>query len=72
MLAVHWRAEGWVEELNQTFMITPLAKGLHGAIVNPLDRRVWFNTIDAETLVGRDDNFCMNYLKALGAGMLEG
>ena len=49
--------------LNQTFMIMAVAKGLDGAIVNPLDRKMMANIIAAETLIGRDD-FCTNYLKA--------
>lgn len=49
--------------LNQIFMIMAIAKGLDGAIVNPLDRKMMANIIAAETLIGRDD-FCTNYLKA--------
>jgi 5-methyltetrahydrofolate--homocysteine methyltransferase len=44
-------------------MIMAVAKGLDGAIVNPLDRKMMANIIAAETLIGRDD-FCTNYLKA--------
>lgn len=48
--------------LNRTFMVMAIAKGLDGAIVNPLDKQMMANIICAETLVGRDD-FCVNYLK---------
>jgi len=56
--------------MNQTFMTMAIAKGLDGAIVNPLDRKMMANIIAAEALAGRD-NFCMNYLKAFRAGKLE-
>jgi 5-methyltetrahydrofolate--homocysteine methyltransferase len=57
--------------MNQTFMTMAIAKGLDGAIINPLDQRMMATIIAAEALAGRD-NFCMNYLKAFRAGMFEG
>jgi hypothetical protein len=57
--------------MNQTFMAMAVAKGLDGAIVNPLDGRMMATIIAAEALAGRD-NFCMNDLKAFRAGMFEG
>lgn len=56
--------------MNQTFMTMAIAKGLDGAIVNPLDRRMMANIVAAEALAGKD-NFCMNYLKAFRGGLLE-
>ena len=56
--------------MNQTFMTMAIAKGLDGAIINPLDKKMMANIIAAEALAGKD-NFCMNYLKAFRAGMLE-
>jgi 5-methyltetrahydrofolate--homocysteine methyltransferase len=56
--------------LNQTFMTMAIAKGLDGAIVNPLDKKMMANITAAEALAGRD-NFCMKYLKAYRAGRLE-
>jgi 5-methyltetrahydrofolate--homocysteine methyltransferase len=56
--------------LNQTFMIQAIAKGLDGAIVNPLDQRMMAAIVAAEALAGRD-NYCMNYLKAYRAGKLN-
>ncbi|MBC2710920.1 MAG: methyltetrahydrofolate cobalamin methyltransferase [Desulfosarcina sp.] len=53
--------------MNQTFMTMAIAKGLDGAIINPLDGRMMATIIAAEALSGRD-NFCMNYLKAFRAG----
>jgi 5-methyltetrahydrofolate corrinoid/iron sulfur protein methyltransferase len=57
--------------MNQTFMTMAIAKGLDGALINPLDKRMMANIIAAEALAGRD-NFCMNYLKAFRAGLFEG
>ena len=54
--------------MNQTFMAMAIAKGLDGAIVNPLDKKMMASIIAAEALVGKD-NFCMDYLKAYRAGL---
>ena len=56
--------------MNQTFMTMAIAKGLDGAIVNPLDRRMMAGIVAAEALAGRD-SFCTNYLKAYRARQLE-
>ena len=56
--------------MNKTFMTMAIAKGLDGAIINPLDGRMMATIIAAEALSGRD-NFCMNYLKAFRAGIFE-
>ncbi len=56
--------------LNQTFMSMAIAKGLDGAICNPLDRRMMANITAASTLAGRD-KFCMKYLKAHRAKVFE-
>lgn len=56
--------------MNQIFMTMAIAKGLDGAIINPLDKKVMANIIAAEALSGRDA-FCMNYLKAFRAGQFE-
>lgn len=55
--------------LNQTFMAMAIAKGLDGAIVNPLDREMMAGIVAAEALAGRD-RFCVNYLKAYRAGLI--
>ncbi|MGA9263153.1 MAG: methyltetrahydrofolate cobalamin methyltransferase, partial [Desulfobacterales bacterium] len=57
--------------MNQTFMVMAVAKGLDGAIMNPLDKKMMANIIAAEALAGRDD-FCTEYLRAFRAGMFEG
>lgn len=56
--------------INQAFAIMAIAKGLDGLIINPLDKRMMANLITAETLNGRDD-YCMTYLKAHRAGLME-
>jgi len=56
--------------LNQTFMVMAIAKGLDGAIVNPLDQKMMANIITAEALAGKDE-FCMKYLEAFRAKKFE-
>jgi 5-methyltetrahydrofolate--homocysteine methyltransferase len=56
--------------MNQTFLTMAIAKGLNGAIINPLDKRMMANIIAAEALAGRDA-YCTNYLKAFRGGMFE-
>jgi 5-methyltetrahydrofolate--homocysteine methyltransferase len=56
--------------LNQMFMVMAIAKGLDGAIIDPLDKRMMANIIAAEALAGKD-NYCMNYLKGHRAGRFE-
>ncbi|UCF92663.1 MAG: methyltetrahydrofolate cobalamin methyltransferase [Desulfobacterales bacterium] len=56
--------------LNQTFMTMAIAKGLDGAIVNPLDSKMMASIIAAEALMGKDE-FCMNYLTAFRAKKFE-
>jgi len=56
--------------LNQTFMSMAIAKGLDGAIINPLDKKMMANIIAATALAGKDE-FCMEYLNAHRAGKFE-
>ena len=56
--------------LNQTFMVMAIAKGLDGAIVNPLDQKMMANIIAAEALAGKDE-FCSKYLEAYRANKLS-
>lgn len=55
--------------LNRVFMAMAVARGLDGAIVNPLDRRMMATIAAAEALAGNDE-YCMNYLKAFRSGVL--
>ena len=55
--------------LNQTFLVMAITKGLDGAIVNPMDKKIMANIIAAEALMGKDE-FCTNYLAAYRAKTL--
>jgi len=55
--------------INHAFMVMAIARGLDGAIVNPLDASMMGCIVTAEMLIGRDD-YCVNYLKAFRAGKL--
>ncbi len=56
--------------LNQTFVVMAIAKGLDGAIIDPLDKRMMGGIKAAEALCGRD-GYCQEYLKAYRAGLLN-
>jgi 5-methyltetrahydrofolate--homocysteine methyltransferase len=56
--------------LNQTFMAMAIAKGLDGAIVNPLDTQMMASITAAEALAGKDE-YCTSFLKAYRAGAFE-
>ena len=56
--------------LNQTFVSMAIAKGLDGAIINPLDKKMMGNIVAANALAGNDD-FCMAYLTAYRANKLD-
>lgn len=56
--------------LNQTFMSMAIAKGLDGAIMNPLDKKMMANIVAAEALAGRDE-YCMAYLQAYRGDLLK-
>ena len=49
--------------LNQTFMAMAIGRGLDGAIVDPLNRRMMATIYAAEALAGRDE-YCGRYLTA--------
>lgn len=57
--------------INETFLAMAVARGLDGAILNPLDTRTMARLVAAEMLVGRDA-FCGGYLKAHRAGKFDG
>ena len=54
--------------MNQIFVVMAIAKGLDGAIVNPLDQGMMANIIAAQALTGLDP-YCTSYLKAYRAGL---
>jgi 5-methyltetrahydrofolate--homocysteine methyltransferase len=52
--------------INQTFMVMAITKGLDGAIIDPLDKKMMASIIATETLMGKDP-YCSNYLKSYRA-----
>ena len=56
--------------LNQTFMVMAITKGLDGAIVNPLDKKMMGAILTAEALAGKDE-WCEKYLLAYREKRLE-
>jgi 5-methyltetrahydrofolate--homocysteine methyltransferase len=56
--------------INEAFLVMAVSRGLDGAILNPLDRRMAAALATAEMLAGRDD-FCARYLEAYRSGLLE-
>lgn len=55
--------------INEAFLLMAVSRGLDGAILNPLDRRMMGGLATAEMLAGRDD-FCARYLEAYRGGLL--
>jgi len=56
--------------LNQAFLITMMAAGMDGAILDPLDKKLMTYMYATEALLGIDD-FCMNYLEKFREGLIE-
>jgi cobalamin-dependent methionine synthase I len=56
--------------MNRTLMSMAIARGLDGAIMNPLDEQMMANIITAEALAGKD-SYALNYLKAFRAGRIQ-
>jgi len=56
--------------LNRTFMSMAIARGLDGAIINPLDREMIATVKTAEALHGRD-GYCKQFIKAHRAGLFD-
>jgi 5-methyltetrahydrofolate--homocysteine methyltransferase len=51
------------KSINQTFMVMAITRGLDGAIIDPLDKKMMASIIITEALMGKD-LYCSNYLKA--------
>lgn len=56
--------------LNQTFMAMAMAKGMDGAILDPLDKKMMANITAAEALAGNDE-YCGKFLVAYRKGKLS-
>jgi len=56
--------------INRTFVSLMMTAGMDSAIINPLDSKIMATIRTADMLLGKD-NFCMEYLKGVRAGMIE-
>ncbi len=56
--------------INRNFLVMMMAHGFDAAIMDPLDRDIMAVLRTSEMLKG-EDNFCMNYLKAVRAGDIK-
>jgi 5-methyltetrahydrofolate--homocysteine methyltransferase len=56
-------------QVNQTFMVMAMARGLDAAIIDPLDPRMMVNILTARLLLGEDPG-CRAYLAAYRQGRL--
>lgn len=56
--------------INRTFVTLMMDAGMDSAIVDPLDAKIMATIKTADMLLG-NDQFCMNYLKGVRAGMIE-
>ena len=57
--------------INRTFLAMALAMGLDAALVDPLDRNLMAVLRAGEAVLGKDE-YCVEYLAAYRAGVLEG
>jgi 5-methyltetrahydrofolate corrinoid/iron sulfur protein methyltransferase len=57
------------EQINQTYMVMAMARGLDAAIVDPTDPRMMVNILTARMLLGQDTG-CKGYLTAYRQGRL--
>ncbi len=58
------------KQINGTFLIMALARGLDTLIVDPCDKQLMANIIAARLLLGQDE-YCLNYIKAYREGKLS-
>ncbi len=56
--------------INQVYMVMAMARGLDGAIIDPLDKRLMANIATARTLLGQD-KACREFLKTYRSGGLN-
>jgi 5-methyltetrahydrofolate--homocysteine methyltransferase len=56
--------------INRTFVTLMMASGMDSAIIDPLDKKIMATIKTADMLLGYD-NYCMNYLKGVRAGVIE-
>ncbi len=56
--------------VNRAFLLMALHAGMDAAIMDPLDRELMALLLAGELVMGQDE-YCMNYLKAYRAGLLD-
>ncbi|MEX1297488.1 MAG: dihydropteroate synthase [Desulfotignum sp.] len=56
--------------INRTFVTLMMASGMDSAIIDPLDKKIMATIKTSDMLLGHD-NYCMNYLKGVRAGVIE-
>jgi cobalamin-dependent methionine synthase I len=56
--------------INRTFVTLMMDAGMDSAIIDPLDSKIMGTIRTADMLLGNDD-FCMNFLKGVRAGIIE-
>jgi 5-methyltetrahydrofolate--homocysteine methyltransferase len=56
--------------INRTFVTLMMSSGMDSAIIDPLDKKIMATIKTADMLLGHD-NYCMNYLKGVRAGVIE-
>jgi len=56
--------------INQVYMVMAMGRGLDGAIIDPLDKRLMANITTARTLLGQD-RACRGFLKTYRSGGLN-
>ena len=56
--------------INRSFLLMMMAKGFDSAIMDPLDKDIMVVLKTGEMLTGNDD-YCMNFLKAVRAGDIK-
>ncbi|MFA5858697.1 MAG: dihydropteroate synthase [Elusimicrobiota bacterium] len=55
--------------INQVFLVSAMAAGLDGAILDPTDKKMMANLYVANAILGNDE-YCMNYISAHREGKL--
>jgi len=56
-------------QINQTFIVLAMQRGLDAAIVDPFDRQLMANILTTRTLLGNDE-YCLNYIDAYRRGKI--
>ena len=56
--------------INRTFVTLMMDAGMDSAIIDPLDKKIMGAIRTADMLLGHDD-YCMNFLKGVRAGIIE-